>query len=782
METANMRQTLSFDKGWKFHLGGLPEFQQASFDDSNWRSLNLPHDWSIEGPFDQNSPAGHGGGYLNGGIGCYRKTFTLPDSAQGQRISIQFDGAYMDSEVWINGKLLGVHPYGYTGFTYDLTPYVNFGDTKNVLAVRLNAEQPCSRWYSGAGLYRHVWLILTRPVHIGGWNTYVTTPNVTDASASIRIRTMICNETKADADNLAVNTIILNSDGKEIARDKQSLPIAACARRIADQTLTVTNPRRWSPDAPYLYKAVSEVIADGKVIDSYATPFGIRTFEFTVDNGFIFNGKRLAIKGVCNHHDLGCLGAAAFRRGIQRQLEILKTIGCNAIRTSHNPPSPELLDLCDQMGFIVMDEIFDEWKTPKTKFGYGRFFDAYSESDLVSMLQRDRSHPSIVCWSIGNEVSEQGECNGGVMSKRLADICRREDPTRPVTAACHIFENDKVLKTGYADPLDVFGINYNIAQYQRQKGKVLLGSETASTVSSRGEYNLVLNDGGQLEVKEMLNNLCTSYDTCIPPWATVAEVEFKTLKDAPWVAGEFVWTGFDYIGEPTPFKWPSRSSYFGIFDLCGFPKDRAYLYQSQWTDKPMVHILPHWNWQQFAGREIPVWAYTNCDSVELFLNGKSLGEKNWKDTTDLHLAWSVPFAPGTLKAVAKKNGRVAAEDVIHTAGKPAKLELSADRKQLDADGQDLSFITIRILDADGHICPTAGNMLSFEIKGAGVIAGLDNGDAINLESFQGTQHKAYNGMALAVIRSSEKPGGITLAVSSDGLKPASIELAVRPRQ
>ncbi|HEY2760942.1 MAG TPA: glycoside hydrolase family 2 TIM barrel-domain containing protein, partial [Pirellulales bacterium] len=522
----------------------------------------------------------------------------------------------------------------------------------------------------------------------------------------------------------------------------------------------------------------------GKTVDAVSVPLGLRTFEFTKDNGFLLNGKRLQIQGTCNHHDMGALGSAVNRRAIERQLEILKEMGDNALRTSHNPPAPEFLQLADEMGFVVMDESFDEWKHGKTPHGYGRFFDDWSERDLTRMIERDRNHPCVVMWSIGNEIPEQRSANGGEMAKRLSDIAHKVDSSRPTVSACNN-PNDAV-RTGFADALDVMGINYNIRNYERDKGRTLIGSETASALSTRGEYALVLNDKGEVEKlmppKKRPEHQCSSYDIDAPPWGCTAETSLMAVKKAPWLAGEFVWTGFDYIGEPTPFdrpsndkspeavhQWPARSSYFGIVDLAGFPKDRFYIYQSQWTDKPMVHLLPHWNWEGWEGKKIPVEAYTNADSVELFLNGKSLGEKKQDDLVRLHYEWSVPYEPGTLKAVAKKDGKQVATDEIVTAGKPAKLELKADRSTIDADGNDLSYVTVTVVDKDGHVCPNADNELTFAISGPATIAGLDNGDPINHEAFQGTQHKAFHGLALAILKAKDSAGKATLKATADGL-------------
>jgi beta-galactosidase len=506
-------------------------------------------------------------------------------------------------------------------------------------------------------------------------------------------------------------------------------------------------------------------------VDASITPFGIRTFEFTVDKGFFLNGKHVTIKGVCEHHDQGSLGAAVHKRAIERQLEILKTMGCNAIRTSHNPPDPALLDLCDRMGFLVMDESFDEWKQSKTMFGYGRFFDEWSERDLTDMIHRDRNHPSIILWSIGNEIPEQENANAYEMSKRLVDICHKEDSTRPVTSACNLAE--AADKNGFSKPLDVFGINYQLPLYGMFKGKAkLVGSETASAVSTRGEYNLIL-ENGTPSIKRQLNNQCSSYDD------STAQSYLKAMKNAPWFAGEFVWTGFDYIGEPSPFPWPSASSYFGMVDLCGFPKDRYYLYQSQWTDKPMVHILPHWNWQGFEGQEIPVWCYSNCESVELFLNGKSIGEKKFSDTKDLHLVWKVPYTAGTLKAIAKYKGKTVCTDEVQTAGAQARIILSPDRIKINADGDDLSNIKIEIVDKDGRVCPNADNLVKFKIEGMGIIAGVGNGNAASHESFKANERKAFHGLCLAIVQSKRIQGTIRLSAESEGLEAAEVLIQVK---
>ncbi|MGD0899954.1 MAG: glycoside hydrolase family 2 TIM barrel-domain containing protein, partial [Thermoguttaceae bacterium] len=691
------RQSVPLDRDWKFQIGESPGAERPDFPDSAWRSLDVPHDFSIEGPagadpaamegpFDAKSPAGPDGGCLNAGVAWYRKAFTLPDAWLGREVAIRFDGVYMDSDVYLNGQHLGNWPYGYTSFQYRLTPHVKFGGARNVLAVRVNVRQPCSRWYSGAGIYRHVYLMATGPVHVAPWGVCITTPEATDALAVVRVRTEVQNDSAAAAPVL-LTAILLDPAGKEVARAESSCDLPAGQVRAIDRALRVEAPRLWSPETASLYSARCEVRAGGALTDACTTRLGIRTVRFTADNGLLVNGKRVQIRGVCDHHDLGPLGAIANRRGMERQLEILRTMGCNAIRTSHNPPDPALLDLCDEMGFLVMDEAFDEWQRAKTKYGYARFFDAWSERDLAAMIRRDRNHPSVILWSVGNEVPEQADAAGAAVARRLVEICHREDPTRPVTAGCQ--DPVHAVPSGFEKELDVFGINYKIEWYPKARGKLLVASETVSAISSRGEYGLVLDKDGKVKVEPKWNSHLTSYDH-LSIWGSKAENTLRALRDCPWVAGEFVWTGFDYLGEPAPIGWPARSSYFGILDICGFPKDRFYLYQSQWTDRPVVHLLPHWNHEGFEGREIRVVCYTNAESVELFLNGRSLGKRDWRDNKTLHLEWQVPYAPGTLKAVASKGGRVVATETVATAGKPARIALTPDRDTIAADGEDLS--------------------------------------------------------------------------------------------
>jgi len=718
-----------------------------------------------EGPFESTCPGGSGAGYINAGTGWYRKEFKLPGNVQGKRVFIEFDGVYMNSDVWLNGVHLGNRPYGYSSFQYELTQHLKFGGEQNVLAVRARVQQPCTRWYSGAGIYRHVRLTITDPVHIVRWGTYVTTLEVSALEATVRVATKVRNRSSS-VQRVRLDIVLLDDTGRKLAGGDAVQRLEADSTCVFELIFKLPKPKLWSLESPRLSYVESTVHANGRLADASVTPFGVRTFEFTIDRGFFLNGRHVDIKGVCMHHDQGCLGSAVHTRAIERQLEIMKSMGCNAIRTSHNPPAPELLDLCDRMGFMVMDEAFDEWKRNKTMFGYGRFFDEWSERDLTDMILRDRNHPSIILWSIGNEIPEQNNANAYEISKRLVEICHREDPTRPVTSGCNT--PAEALKSDFSKPLDVLGVNYQLPFYQSLHGKAtLIASETASAVSTRGEYNLI-RDGGALTIRNQLNNQCTSYDD------STAESYLKAVQNAPWVAGEFVWTGFDYIGEPSPFPWPSVSSYFGIVDLCGFPKDRFFLYQSRWTSKPMVHVLPHWNWQGFEGQEIPVRCYSNCESVELFLNGISLGEKNIRDSKDLHLEWKVPYAPGTLKAVAKKNAHALCTDEVQTTFTPAKIALTPDRTEIRADGEDLSYVKIEIVDQEGRVCPNADNLVKFFIEGEGVIAGVGNGNPISHEYFKTGERRAFHGLCLAVIQSKLKRGAIRLSAESEGLPAAKV--------
>ncbi|HSD66093.1 MAG TPA: beta-galactosidase GalB [Vicinamibacteria bacterium] len=791
----------SFDAGWRFQKGDVAGAERADLADAGWRLLDLPHDWAIEGPFDpQISP--HQGSLPFFGPAWYRKRFTVPDSARGRFYSIEIDGAMSNATVFLNGHELGGRPYGYIGFSLDLTPHLVFGG-ENVLAVRLAPEPESSRWYPGAGLYRHVWVDATGPVHVDHWGTYVTAPAVGKGGATVAVRTELRNR-EAQPAAVALETVILDAAGREVARStsKPTVPAGVVAAVLA--RITVATPTLWDVDRPYLYTVVSTVRRGDAVLDRYATPFGIRTIEWGPGRGFLLNGRRVPIRGVCNHHDLGALGAAVNRRATERQLEILRRMGANAIRTSHNPPSPELLEAADRMGFLVMDEAFDMWGMTKVKNGHGKYFAEWSERDLRDMIRRDRNHPSVVMWSIGNEILEQAKEDGWKEARRLTGISHEEDPTRPVTAGFNQVEN--AIRNKLADEVDIPGFNYGVRQYakilEEHPGWTIVGAETASCVSSRGAYHL------PVEKYEKHPSLqITGYDVVAPPWAYCPDVEFAGLERTPAVLGEFVWTGFDYLGEPTPYfawnqprdekDWPARSSYFGIVDLAGFPKDRFYLYQSQWTDgarAPMVHVLPHWNWAGREGQPIPVMAYTNAEEVELFLNGLSMGRKkkggetfeipvgqkisdDLRFPTKYRLVWPVPYAPGTLKAVAYNGGRPVATTEVKTAGAPARVVLEADRARIRADGEDLSFVSVRMEDSNGNLVPGSDNLVRFTVEGAGRIAAVDNGNAASVEPFQSDQRKAFNGLALLIVRSKRgEVGSIRVTATSDGLGAAGAVL------
>ncbi len=781
-EELKVRKVDNFCKSWKFHLGEVSNGQEPGLDDSQWRLLDLPHDWSIEGEFSNDHPATPSGGALPGGIGWYRKTFTAPDSKKERLAFIDFDGVYCNSEVWINGHYLGKRPYGYISFRYELTPFLKYGEENNVLAVKVdNSHQPNSRWYSGSGIYRNVWLATTEKIYVDHWGTFVTTPEVGEQSASISVRTRARNASQRDQ-AVTLKTVLLDQAGKRIGVATSEKVVQKDSTFEFIQNLTVNDPTLWSIENPYLYRAVSYVECNGKLCDEYETTFGIRTFSFDVEKGFFLNGKPVKIKGVCNHHDLGCLGAAVNTRALERQLEILKAMGCNGIRTSHNPPAPELLDLCDKMGFVVMDEAFDVWKKKKTAYDYHLFWDDWHRRDLEDMVLRDRNHPSVFIWSIGNEIPEQGDSTGVTLSKELAAIVRNLDMTRPITAACnHPWPGNSLIKSG---ALDLIGINYHHEEFasflKTFPGQKFIGAETNSALATRGSYDmpsdkirrwpprwdLPLTEGNP-------DYTCSAYDNCSAPWGSTHQETWPLIKKHDFLSGMFIWTGFDYLGEPTPYSWPARSSYFGIVDLAGFPKDSYYFYQSEWTDKPVLHIFPHWNWN--AGDTVDIWAYTNFEEVELFLNGPSLGTK--QKTGDVcQLVWRVPFAPGKLKAIGRAAGQKALTREIKTAGKPDRIILEPDRNRIKADGLDLSFITVKVVDAEETLVPRADNLVQFEIQGEGKIVGVDNGLQTSHEPFEANQRKAFNGMCLVVLQSNGKAGSISLKATAEGLRSASVGL------
>ncbi|WP_461102090.1 beta-galactosidase GalB [Spirosoma koreense] len=783
----NPRTVLDFNKSWRFSLGDEAHAKDAAFNDAGWRTLNLPHDWSIEGQFSEHHLSTTQEGALPTGIGWYRKTFTVPVSAKGKPVFIEFDGVYRNSEVWINGHSLGVRPYGYSSFRYDLTKYLNGSPAKNVLAVRVdNLAQPNSRWYSGSGIYRNVRLVITSPIAVAHWGTFVTTPTVTQQQATVSLQTSLRNAVGKPQIVKVVSTI-LDASGHEVASQTLTTVRLTDSLTTVIQPFTLANPTLWSVEKPYLYKIVTRIYSPNRLEDQYETPLGIRSFRFDAATGFSLNGQPMKIRGVCLHHDLGALGAAVNRRALQRQLELLKAMGCNGIRTAHNPPAPELLDLCDQMGFIVMDEAFDMWKKKKTKQDYGLNWDAWHKADLEAIVRRDRNHPSIFMWSIGNEIREQFDSTGLTITKELADIVKNLDTTRPVTSALteNIPEKNFIYRSG---ALDLLGFNYKHEAYagfpKSFPNQPVIASETGSSLQTRGHYDMpsdsvrMWGKGGPAKFTDGNPDWTASaYDNEAAYWGSTHEQTWKEVKRLPHMAGLFIWTGFDYLGEPHPYPWPARSSYFGILDLAGFPKDVYYLYQSEWTNTPVLHIFPHWNWPK--GKTVDVWAYFNqADEVELFLNDKSLGIRK-KTGDDLHVMWRVPYEPGTLKAISRKAGKTILTRTVSTAGKPARIQLIADRNTLRADGTDLSFVTVNVLDEQGHLIPDASHLITFTLQGEGTLAGVDNGYQASLEPFKASYRKAYNGKCLAIIQTTEKAGKIILKATSEGLQNAEIELNSR---
>jgi beta-galactosidase len=782
-------------------------YTQADFDDSGWRKLNLPHDWGVEGAFDQKLPGGTGR-LPWAGVGWYRKHFTVPAADSTRKVYLEVDGAMAYPTVWLNGKFVGGWPYGYSSFYLDLTPYLNAGGD-NVLAIRLDNPTNSSRWYPGGGIYRNVWLVKTSPVHVAQWGTYVTTPLVQRDSARVNEKVTVQNDTTNGAkvrvwtEIYPIDASGMKSGAMVASMQPVTLNVESNSTATCTNILNLKNPVLWSLKNPARYVAVTTVKQDGDVVDRYETPFGVRTIEFTRTAGFLLNGERVPINGVCDHHDLGPLGAAINVRGLTRQIELLKEMGCNAIRTSHNMPAPELLDLCDSMGMLVMDESFDCWEKGKSTNDYQRLFKDWHERDLRAELRRDRNHPSIIIWSVGNEVGEQGSPAGLRIGADLAQIVHSEDTTRYVSSA----DSDaNAAFNGFATNMDVFGYNYKPTRYgeahEANPNKGIYGSETVSTISSRGVYTFpVAAEPGEVSGTRggrrrrgagatngpqgdppgqiVAQHQMSSYDLYYPGWATSPETEFAAQERNPFVAGEFVWTGFDYLGEPTPWgetNDPSRSSYFGIIDLCGFKKDRFYLYQAHWRpDFPMAHILPHWNWPERVGLVTPVHVYTSGEEAELFLNGKSLGRKK-KEPYQYRIRWDdVVYKPGTLKVVAYKDGKKWATDTVKTTGPAAKLGVAADRKIIWGDGKDLSYVTVSVQDKSGLTVPRSMNHLAFNITGPGEIAGVDDGDATCLEPLQAKEHSAFNGLCLVIVRATG-PGEITLEATSPGLKAGQVQI------
>ena len=782
--SAQVRSVVNFNNGWKFFLGNDSLASNANYKDGKWRSLNLPHDWSIESNFSSSFPATNQGGALPGGIGWYRKTFIVPLASKNKTTRIEFDGVYKNSEVWINGHYLGKRPYGYINFSYDLTPYLIYGKS-NVIAVKVdNSLQPDSRWYSGSGIYRDVKLITTNNVAIAEAGVFITTPVINKNKATVDIQYKVSNSgNQKEIVNLYND--LYDAAGKKIATSKHIVlrAIPAGSYSYADQ-LEINTPILWSTVKPYLYKAITRIERNGQLIDEVKTTFGIRSFYFDAANGFFLNHQPLKIQGVCMHHDLGALGAAYNHGAAKRQLKILKEMGVNAIRFSHNPPAAAILDLCDEMGFLVQVEAFDMWKKRKNRFDYNLYFDEWHARDIQAMVLRDRNHPSVFMWSIGNEIREQFDSTGTTIAKRLVELIKAIDTTRPVTCALteNFPEKNFIWKSG---ALDVLGFNYKLYDYadlpKRFPGQSFVATETASALSSRGSYDMPSDsnrlwppDGKTPTVKGNADMSVSAYDHVYAYWGSSHEAALLAVNKYKFMSGMFVWSGFDFIGEPVPYAWPARSSYYGIVDLAGFPKDVFYLYQSEWTKKPVLHLFPHWNWNK--GDTVDVWAYyNNADEVELFINGKSAGSKS-KKTDVLHVMWRVPYQPGAIKVVSKKNGKLVLTKEIKTAGAPAKIQLIADRTKIKPNGKDLSFITVKLLDKDGNLVPNADQLIEFSVTGAGFLAGTDDGFPADSTSLKYHKRTTWKGMALAIIQSQGKKGNITVTAKSAGLKLSVISI------
>lgn len=789
------RNRILFDSSWLFTLADSAQMSQTSYNDSKWRLLDLPHDWAIEGDFSAGNPSGAGGGALPGGIGWYRKHFRLSDlQSRNDRYFIAFDGVYMNSTVYLNGHELGHRPYGYSSFEYDMTPYLNTtGD--NVLAVKVdNSDQPNSRWYSGCGIFRHVWLVTSSNLHIAQWGIHV----VANVNGDVSVDVDLVNNGQGQYRPVVKNTVY----------DPQGKIVATKASASLTQKLHVKSPQLWSIESPKVYSVKTEIVVDGKVVDTEITTTGFRSFRFDAKTGFWLNGKNFKLNGVCEHHDLGCLGAAFNEDAMRRKLIKLKEMGVNALRCSHNPPAPELLNLCDTMGLVVMDESFDMWRRKKTKNDYARFFDEWHERDLSDLVLRDRNHPSIILWSIGNEVLEQWSSadadeltleqanlilNAGhdastlahgkelspnsLLTIHLADIIKKYDKTRPITAGCNEPDpNNHLFKSG---AIDVIGFNYH-HQWVKDvpknfPNKPFIFSESVSALQTRGFY-MMPSDSiyvAPVEWWEPYTDpsfMCSSYDNMHAPWSSTHEQTWDVVKHTPYVGGQFIWTGFDYIGEPTPYGFPARSSYFGIIDLAGFPKDSYYLYQSEWTNRKVLHLFPHWNW--IEGQTIDMWCYYNqADEVELFVNGKSQGVRRkahygetLPDATEYHVMWRVKYEPGEVRVVARKNGKQVGEETIRTAGAPDHLRLS-----LDYQGKTTTFVNVEVVDKDGNLCPNAENQVFFSLDGKAEILGVDNGSPFSMERFKDNKRKAFFGKCLVVV----KGKGVLTAKAVD-LKSTSI--------
>lgn len=791
------RSEYLLEKGWKFTKGEVSNAEMPAFNDAKWETVDIPHDWAIFGPFDKNNDlqnvavtqnfetqaslkTGRTGGLPYVGIGWYRTTF---HSTPGKQTTLIFDGAMSEARVFVNGKEACFWPCGYNSFYCDVTSLVNEDGKNNILAVRLENRPQSSRWYPGAGLYRNVHVVTTEKIHVPVWGTQITTPYVKDEYASVCLRTTILNAGKTE---LTVVTDIMDADG-QVVSTKTNKGVINHGQPFT-QNFIVERPKLWSPETPVLYKAVSKIYSGDTLLDTYSTRFGIRTIEYIADKGFYLNGKRRKFQGVCNHHDLGPLGAAINVAALRHQLTLLKEMGCDAIRTSHNMPAPELVELCDEIGFMMMLEPFDEWDIAKCDNGYHRFFNEWAEKDMVNMLRQYRNNPCVVMWSIGNEVPTQWSPEGYKVAKFLQDICHREDPTRPVT--CGMDQVKSVLANGFAAMLDIPGLNYRAhlydEAYERLPQNIILGSETSSTVSSREVYKFPV----ERKAGAMYDDhQSSSYDLEYCNWSNIPDIDFARAEDHEWTIGQFVWTGFDYLGEPSPYDtnaWPNHSSMFGIIDLASIPKDRYYLYRSVWNkEAKTLHILPHWNWEGREGEKTPVFVYTNYPSAELFINGKSYGRqtkhKNGTVENRYRLMWhDAVYQPGEVRVVAyDEQGNPVAEKTVRTAGKPHHIELVTDRSSLQADGKDLAYVTLRIVDKDGNLCPNDGRLVSFKVKGAGKYRASANGDPTCLDLFHKPEMHAFGGMLTVIVQSGEKTGEIELQATAKGIKTGTIRIPVK---
>ena len=813
--SAQVRTEQLLEKGWKFTRQDEKIFCNSDLDDRKWQSVTVPHDWAIYGPFSINNDkqltaiaqdgqkeamehAGRTGGLPFVGAGWYRLDFEVPQYAKGKKCVLLFDGAMSHAIVYVNGEKAGNWVYGYNAFEVDVTPYLK-ENSKNVLAVRLENEAESSRWYPGAGLYRNVRLVVTEDAHVPVWGTHLTTPVVNREFAKVNLLTELEIPAGKQISDYRIVTELKDAKGNVVASNEAKGSEYVETGKQFEQDFVVKNPGLWSPETPVLYRAESKIYEGDILKDEYTTSFGIRSVEVIAGKGFYLNGERVLFKGVCNHHDLGPLGAVSNEAAIRRQIRMLKDMGCNAIRTSHNMPSTELITICDEMGMMVMAESFDEWKASKVQNGYHKYFDEWAEKDLVNLVRHFRNSPSVVMWCIGNEVPDQWNGDRGPkLTRWLQDICHREDPTRPVTLGMDA--PDAVVNNNMAAVLDVPGFNYRPHKYQENYKKLpqelILGSETASTVSSRGVYKFPVE---RRSMQKYDDHQASSYDVEHCGWSNLPEDDFIQHEDLPYCMGEFVWTGFDYLGEPTPYytDWPSHSSLFGIIDLAGLPKDRYYLYRSHWNkEAETLHILPHWTWKGREGEVTPVFVYTNYPTTELFINGKSQGKRtkdlsvtvfNSADSVSMaqlkrqqryRLMWmDTKYEPGTLKVVAyDKDGKAVAEKEVHTAGDPYRIVLEADRSEISANGKDLAFVTVKIVDKDGNLCPMADNQLSFKVKGKGWYRAGANGDPTSLELFHKPTMKAFYGMMTAIVQSEEEAGEITLEATAKGLKKGVLKI------